>query len=143
MMTFLLIIHLFVTIGLVGLVLLQRSEGGGLGIGGGGGGGFMTTRGTANALTRATMGFATAFFITSITLSFLAGAQRTGPAGTGSVTDAIPASSPAPGSRTDEPIALPGDEGTGASGSESPAAGSEGSSSDSGDEGLPEVPVGD
>jgi len=57
---------------LVGVILLQRSEGGALGIGGGGGGGFMTGRGTANLLTRITAGLATAFFITSITLTILA-----------------------------------------------------------------------
>ena len=55
MITVLLVIHLLVAIGLVGVVLLQRSEGGALGIGGGGGmGGFLTGRGTANLLTRAT-----------------------------------------------------------------------------------------
>ena len=57
MMNVLLIIHLLITISLVGIVLIQRSEGGGLGLGGSGGagGGFMTTRGTANALTRMTV----------------------------------------------------------------------------------------
>ncbi len=119
MMTVLLIIHLLITIGMVGLVLLQRSEGGGLGIGGGGGGGFMTTRGTANALTRMTMYFAVAFFATSISLSILAGAQRAG-LGAGSVTDTLPATQP-------EPIALP---------EEAPAEPAPG-------DGLPEVPVGD
>jgi preprotein translocase subunit SecG len=60
---------------LVGVVLLQRSEGGGLGIGGGSG--FMTARGAANALTRATAILAAAFFVTSLGLSLLAryGAQ--------------------------------------------------------------------
>ncbi len=77
MMTGLLIIHSLITLALVGMVLLQRSEGGGLGIGGGGGGGgFMTTRGTANAMTRATMYLAVAFFATSITLGIMAGSQR-------------------------------------------------------------------
>ncbi len=54
MATVLLVVHLLIAAGLVGVVLLQRSEGGALGIGGGGGGGFMTGRGTANLLTRAT-----------------------------------------------------------------------------------------
>ena len=49
-----LVIHLLIALGLVGLVLLQRSEGGGLGMGGGGGGGMMSVRGTASFLTRAT-----------------------------------------------------------------------------------------
>ena len=53
MQTVIIVIHLMLVLGLIGLVLLQRSEGGGLGMGGGGGG-FMTSRGTANVLTRTT-----------------------------------------------------------------------------------------
>ncbi len=60
----LLVIHLLVALAMIGAVLLQRSEGGGLGMGGGGGGGgmggFLTGRGTANLLTRATAVLATA-----------------------------------------------------------------------------------
>ena len=74
MQTILLTIHTLIALALVGLVLLQRSEGGGLGIGGGGGGGFMTARGTANLLTKATAALATCFFLTSIGLAILAGA---------------------------------------------------------------------
>jgi len=77
MQTVLLTIHTLIALALVGLVLLQRSEGGGLGIGGGGGGsggGFMTARGTANLLTKATAVLATCFFLTSIGLAILAGA---------------------------------------------------------------------
>jgi preprotein translocase subunit SecG len=59
-----------VVIALVAVVLLQRSEGGALGIGGGGG--FMTGRGQANALTRATAILAAIFFATSIGLTLLA-----------------------------------------------------------------------
>jgi preprotein translocase subunit SecG len=70
MQTVLIVIHLMVVLALVGVVLLQRSEGGGLGIGGGSG--FMTARGAANALTRATAILATAFFVTSLGLSILA-----------------------------------------------------------------------
>lgn len=70
MQTVLIVIHLMVVIALVGVVLLQRSEGGGLGIGGGSG--FMTARGAANALTRATGILAVAFFATSLGLSLLA-----------------------------------------------------------------------
>ncbi len=66
-----LVIHLMIAIALVGSVLLQRSEGGALGIGGGGGG-FMSGRGAANALTRTTTILAVAFFVTSITLTLLA-----------------------------------------------------------------------
>jgi protein translocase SecG subunit len=53
MITVLLLIHIMVAVGLVGVVLLQRSEGGALGIGGGGGG-FMTGRSAGNALTKTT-----------------------------------------------------------------------------------------
>jgi preprotein translocase subunit SecG len=70
METVIIVIHLMVVLALVGVVLLQRSEGGGLGIGGGSG--FMTARGAANALTRATAILAAAFFATSLTLSIMA-----------------------------------------------------------------------
>lgn len=66
----LIVIHLMVVLALVGVVLLQRSEGGGLGIGGGSG--FMTARGAANTLTRTTAILAAIFFATSLTLSILA-----------------------------------------------------------------------
>lgn len=70
MQTVLIVIHLMIVLALVGVVLLQRSEGGGLGIGGGSG--FMTARGAANALTRATAILAAAFFVTSLVLSIVA-----------------------------------------------------------------------
>lgn len=70
METIIIVIHLLVVMALVGVVLLQRSEGGGLGIGGGSG--FMTARGAANALTRTTAFLAVAFFVTSLTLSIMA-----------------------------------------------------------------------
>ncbi len=77
MTTVVLVIHLMIAVALVGVVLMQRSEGGALGIGGGGGGGgFLTGRGTANLLTRITAGLAVGFFITSITLSILAKQSR-------------------------------------------------------------------
>ena len=68
------VVHLMLVLSLIGVVLLQRSEGGGLGIGGGGG--FMTSRGTANVLTRATAILAGLFFATSLLLSILAGISR-------------------------------------------------------------------
>jgi preprotein translocase subunit SecG len=70
MQTVLIVIHLMIVLALVGVVLIQRSEGGGLGIGGGSG--FMSARGTANALTRTTAILATLFFITSLALGVLA-----------------------------------------------------------------------
>jgi preprotein translocase subunit SecG len=68
------VIHLMLVLSLIGVVLLQRSEGGGLGIGSSGG--FMTSRGTANVLTRATAILAGLFFATSLMLSILAGYNR-------------------------------------------------------------------
>ncbi|HVZ03725.1 preprotein translocase subunit SecG [Hyphomicrobium sp.] len=80
MATVLLVIHLMISAALVGVVLLQKSEGGALGIGGGGGGGgFLTGRGTANLLTRTTAALAAAFFLTSILLTLLA--RHTAPVG--------------------------------------------------------------
>lgn len=70
------VIHLMLVLALIGVVLLQRSEGGGLGIGSSGGGGFMSSRGTANVLTRATAILAGLFFATSLILSILAGLNR-------------------------------------------------------------------
>ena len=61
MQTVLIVIHLMIVLALVGVVLIQRSEGGGLGIGGGSG--FMSARGTANALTRTTAILAALFFL--------------------------------------------------------------------------------
>jgi preprotein translocase subunit SecG len=97
MQNVLIIIHLLVVLALVGVVLLQRSEGGGLGLGGGSSGvsGFLTGRGQANALTRATTVLAAAFFLTSILLTML---QTYGKKPV-SILDTAPAgvTSPAPG----------------------------------------------
>ena len=68
------VVHLMIVLALIGVVLLQKSEGGGLGIGSTGG--FMTSRGTANVLTRATAILAGLFFATSLILSILAGYSR-------------------------------------------------------------------
>ena len=68
------VVHLMLVLALIGVVLLQKSEGGGLGIGSTGG--FMTSRGTANVLTRATAVLAGLFFATSLILSILAGMNR-------------------------------------------------------------------
>ena len=77
MTTVILVVHLIIAIALVGVILIQRSEGGGLGIGGGGGmGGFMTGRSTANLLSRTTAILAASFMVTSITLALLANVQR-------------------------------------------------------------------
>jgi preprotein translocase subunit SecG len=95
----LLVVHLVVALALIGVILMQRSEGGALGIGGGSGNLF-SSRGVGNALTRATAILAACFFATSVALTILAG-QRSGsvfdsvvpqaPAG-----DQAPAQAPAP-----------------------------------------------
>lgn len=77
MITIILVVHLLIAVALVGVVLLQRSEGGALGIGGGGGmSGFLTGRGTANLLTRTTTILAALFILTSLVLARLAGGER-------------------------------------------------------------------
>jgi len=70
MLSVVIVIHLMLVIALIGVVLLQKSEGGGLV--GGSGGGFMSSRGTANVLSRTTAMLAAGFFVTSLALSWLA-----------------------------------------------------------------------
>jgi preprotein translocase subunit SecG len=88
MQTVVIVIHLMIVLSMIGFVLLQKSEGGGLGMGGGGGG-FLSSRGTANVLTRTTAFLAVGFFITSLLLSILAGMER-------KPRSIIPAGGPAP-----------------------------------------------
>ena len=105
MATIILIIHMLLALGIIGFVLLQRSEGGGLGIGGGGGGGGMGglvgSRAAANFLTRGTGILAGLFFVTSIVLSILAGAgaDRT----RSLITDGVPITNPAGGGAMQQP----------------------------------------
>jgi preprotein translocase subunit SecG len=94
MQTVLIVIHLMVVIALVALVLLQRSEGGALGVGGGSG--FMTGRGQANVLTRATAILATLFFATSLALTILANLNRAPKSILEGVTPPASTSLPAP-----------------------------------------------
>ena len=72
MITIVFVVHILIALALVGLILLQRSEGGALGMGGGGGG-MMSSRSTANLMTRATATLAGAFMVTSLVLTMLAG----------------------------------------------------------------------
>lgn len=73
MITVILVIHIILAVCIICAVLLQKSEGGGLGIGGSGGtgGGFMTARGTANFMTKLTAFLGGCFFLTSIILALL------------------------------------------------------------------------
>jgi preprotein translocase subunit SecG len=77
MIAVILVIHVFIAVALIGAVLLQRSEGGGLGMGGGTMGGLMTSRGSASLLTRITAGLATCFMATSIVLAIMSGSTQT------------------------------------------------------------------
>ncbi|HEY4043156.1 MAG TPA: preprotein translocase subunit SecG [Rhodopila sp.] len=101
MSTVLLIIHLFVTLALIGVVLIQRSEGGGLGIGSSQGmGSFMSGRGTANLLTRTTAILAVIFMGLSLTLALL---DR----GTSATTGRSILEAPAPAPATAPPVKSP------------------------------------
>jgi preprotein translocase subunit SecG len=97
METVIIVIHLMVIVALVAVVLLQRSEGGALGIGGGNA--FMSSRGQGNVLTRATGILAAAFFATSIALSVIS--RLTAPPS--SILDTVPAAATAPATTTDGP----------------------------------------
>lgn len=99
MQTVLIVVHLMIVAVLIGSVLLQKSEGGGLGMGGGAG--FMSSRGTANLLTRTTGILAGLFFLTSMALAWLAGVDRK-PA---SILGAEPVTQSQPGGAT--PIVPP------------------------------------
>ena len=100
MFTVLLVIHVLVTLALIGVVLIQRSEGGGLGIGGGQGmGSFMTGRGTANLLTRTTAILATVFLALSLLLALM---TRNSTTSAGAIFDAAP-----PSTTTSTPLPAP------------------------------------
>src|SRR6202051_1964758 len=73
MLSVIIVIHLMLVLAMVGVVLLQKSEGGGLLSSTSG---FLSNRGTANVLTRATAFLAAGFFVTSLTLSWIAGFDR-------------------------------------------------------------------
>jgi preprotein translocase subunit SecG len=97
MQTVVIVIHLMIVLAMVGLVMLQKSEGGGLGMGGGTAGGFLSSRGTANVLTRTTAILAAMFFVTSLFLSILAGMDRKPRSILDSSGPAPPAAPSAPG----------------------------------------------
>ena len=101
MLIILFVIHVLIALALIGVIMLQKSEGGALGMGGGGMSGFMTGRSTANLLTRTTAILAVAFFCTSILLVKL-NAPSAGPT---SIIDQGPA--PAPGSPLIPPAGAP------------------------------------
>jgi preprotein translocase subunit SecG len=109
--TFLLVVHALIALALVTVILLQRSEGGGLGIGGGTGGGMVSVRGAANLLTRATTVLAVLFIGTSILLAVLAaGTSKPKAVDTSLVPVAGAVAPAAPAAPADEaaPAQLPG-----------------------------------
>ena len=99
MQTVIIVVHLMIVTVLIGAVLLQKSEGGGLGMGGGAG--FMSSRGTANLLSRTTAILAGAFFLTSMALAWMAGGDRK----PSSILGTAPATQSQPGGAT--PVAPP------------------------------------
>ena len=92
MINVILVIHLLIALAMVGVILLQRSEGGALGIGGGGGG-MMSSRAAGNLLTRTTAILAAGFFVTSLTLALMANSHSQ----PSSIMDQAPATQSAPG----------------------------------------------
>lgn len=111
MSTVIVVIHLLLAVALVTVILLQKSEGGALGIGGGGMSGFMTGRSTANLLTRTTAILTACFFGTSIALAIIAAHSRapvsvidqpstTQPAPAAPAVPAVPATPSAPAAPT-------------------------------------------
>jgi len=114
MQSVLLTVHLIACIALVIAIMLQRSEGGALGMGGGGTGGLISGRGAAGMLVKVTMGLAAVFFVTSISMTFLNNQSNTGPSAlerqatesnpfdTLSTTPATPA--PAPATTAPDPL---------------------------------------
>ncbi|MFT7593579.1 MAG: preprotein translocase subunit SecG [Paracoccaceae bacterium] len=97
-----LIIHLLLALGLIGVVLLQRSEGGGLGMGGGGG--AMSGRSAATALGKVTWVLATAFIITSISLTIIAAEKASGTSVIDRLGSQPPAATDTEAPATDSPL---------------------------------------
>jgi preprotein translocase subunit SecG len=100
MIILLLVVHVLIAITLIGVILLQKSEGGALGMGGGGMSGFMTGRSTANLLTRTTAILALLFMLTSLSLVWFSNRER---APRSIIEQGMPASPIAP----DAPVAPP------------------------------------
>jgi preprotein translocase subunit SecG len=99
----LLVIHILLAVSLIGVILLQRSEGGALGIGGSSGGGLMSGRAAGSLLTRMTAIFASLFFVTSMSLALIANSRSTAQ----SPFEAIGAQAPQPDASKAEVPAAP------------------------------------
>jgi len=109
MIILLLVIHILIAVAMVGVILLQKSEGGALGMGGGGMSGFMTGRSTANLLTRTTAILALVFFATSLSLVWFSNRDRAPRSIIEQGAPAVPVapSAPAAPSAPDAPAAPP------------------------------------
>jgi preprotein translocase subunit SecG len=81
MQNVILVIHILACLALIGLVLVQKSEGGGLGIGGGGANSLMSGRGAAGAIVRTTIIIGGIFFVTSLALTSIANRSNGSPSG--------------------------------------------------------------
>jgi len=95
MFAFLLIVQSLVALSLIGTILMQRSEGGGLGVGGSSSG-FMTARGAADFLTRSTAILGGLFIVLSILMAAIAGVSRQAPTLDSSLANKVQSSQPAP-----------------------------------------------
>jgi preprotein translocase subunit SecG len=106
--TVFLVVHLILAVSLIGIILLQRSEGGLGGLGGAGGGGLMTARGTANFLTKTTTMLAAGFMITSICLALMASAGHNKPLSIGDqIAKEAPATPAAADTKTEKKESAP------------------------------------
>ena len=112
METILLVIHVLLSLAIIGLVLLQRGKGAeaGAALGGGASASVFGARGAANFLSRSTAVLATAFFISSLTLAYLASQREAPTSVTETVTEKaapsvedVPAATPAPAGQSDVP----------------------------------------
>lgn len=101
MQNVILVIHILACLAMIGLVLVQKSEGGGLGIGGGGANSLMSGRGAAGAIVRTTIIIGGIFFVTSLALTSIANRSKDSRSGIERALEQT-----APGSVVDEPIDL-------------------------------------
>ncbi|MFL6730350.1 MAG: preprotein translocase subunit SecG [Sphingomicrobium sp.] len=102
MFAFLMIVQSLVAISLIGTILMQRSEGGGLGVGGSSSG-FMTARGAADFLTRSTAILGGLFIVLSILMAAIAGVSRKPPTIDASLANTVQTSRPAPAPQPAQP----------------------------------------
>ncbi len=112
MQNVILVIHILACLAMIGLVLVQKSEGGGLGIGGGGSNSLMSGRGAAGAIVRTTIIIGGIFFATSLALTSIANRADINRSGIERALDGdVPATAPGtPADLFDPSVSLLGDE---------------------------------